>query len=85
VPMRAYLLVSVVDDMGQDYFIKAVRALEEMQGVEFVDPVTGSFDMIIMVEAPLTIETLVKKINSKSWVRRVEVLRVVSIFERCKA
>ncbi|MBS3909655.1 MAG: hypothetical protein KGZ93_08540 [Actinobacteria bacterium] len=84
-PMRAYLLVSVVDDMGQDYFIKAVRALEEMQGVEFVDPVTGSFDMIIMVEAPLTIETLVKKINSKSWVRRVEVLRVVSIFERCKA
>jgi len=83
--MRAYLLVSVVDDMGQDYFIKAVRALEEMQGVEFVDPVTGSFDMIIMVEAPLTIETLVKKINSKSWVRRVEVLRVVSIFERCKA
>ena len=82
--LRAYLLVDVMDDMEQRDFIKAVRELEESPGVDFVDPVFGSRDMVIMVDAPITVEALARKIQAKPWVKNMEVLRIVSIFERHK-
>ncbi len=80
--LRAYLLADVADEMKQDDFIKAVRELEEMPGVDFVDPVIGSRDVVIMVDAPVTVEALVNKIRSKGWVKEMEILRIVSMFER---
>lgn len=83
--LRAYLLVDVVDDMDQKQFVKAVRELEEIQGVDFVDPVIGGCDMIIMVEAPVSVEALANKIRSKPWIKNIEMYRIVSIFERHRA
>ena len=83
--LRAYLLVNVVDDMEQQEFIKVLRQLEGMPGVDFVDPVIGSHDMIIMVDAPVTVEALASKIREKSWVKDMEILRIVSMFERHRA
>ncbi|MHB8840275.1 MAG: hypothetical protein ACYC56_00575 [Candidatus Aquicultor sp.] len=80
--LRAYLMVDVVDDMDQQQFVKAVRELEEIQGVDFVDPVIGDCDMVIMVEAPVSIESLSNKIRENSWVKNIEMLRIVSIYER---
>ena len=37
--LRAYLMVDVADDMDQKQFVKAASELEEIQGVDFVDPV----------------------------------------------
>ena len=82
--LRGYLLVDVVDDMEQREFINAVRKIEETPGIEFVDPVIGPHDMVIMVDAPITVEALAKKIRAKPWVKSVEVLRIVSMFERHK-
>lgn len=83
--LRAYLLVDVVDEIEQQEFIKVLRQLEEMPGVDFVDPVIGSRDMVIMVDAPVTVEALASKIREKDWVKDMEILRIVSMFERHRA
>jgi len=83
--LRAYLLVDVADDMEQQDFVKALRELEEAPGVDFVDPVIGSCDMVIMVDAPVTVEAIASKIRANSWVKNLEILRIVSMFERHRA
>jgi len=80
--VRAYLLVTVADDMEQQRFISALKDLEEMPGVDFVDPVIGKADMLIMVDAPVTVEEVAGKIRSQKWVKNLEVLRIISMFER---
>ncbi len=83
--LRAYLLVDVADETEQREFIKALRELEEMPGVDFVDPVIGSHDMVIMVDAPVTVEAIANKIRNKEWVKGIEIMRIVSMFERHRA
>lgn len=80
--LRAYLLVDVADDMDQQQFVKAVRDLEEEHAVDFVDPVIGHCDMVIMVEAPVSVEVVANKIKEQSWVKNIEMLRIVSLYER---
>jgi len=82
--LRAYFMVTTRDDLQQRQFVKAVREVEDIPGVDFVDPVIGSRDMVIMVDAPITVEALAKKIGAKPWVKEMEVMRIVSIFERHK-
>jgi DNA-binding Lrp family transcriptional regulator len=83
--VKAYLLVNVADDMEQQEFIKVLRQLEGMPGIDFVDPVIGSHDMVMMVDAPVTVEALANKIREKSRVKDMEILRIVSMFERHRA
>ena len=83
--LRAYLLVDVADDMEQQDFVQVLRELEETPGVDFVDPVIGSRDMVVMVDAPVTVEATASKIRAKNWVKNLEILRIVSMFERHRA
>jgi hypothetical protein len=83
--VRAYLLVDVADDMEQQEFIDTLREMEEITGIDFVDPVIGSHDMVIMVDAPVTVEAIASKIRTKEWVKKLEILRIVSMFERHRA
>jgi hypothetical protein len=80
--LRAYLLVSACDEVGQGEFIKILRDLEMMPGVDFVDPVVGNTDMVIMIDAPVTIQDVANKVAAKKWCKEVQVLRIVSMFER---
>lgn len=81
--LRAYLLVGVVDDMEQKEFTRALLELEQIQEVDFVDPVVGgSLDMIIMIEAPVSIENVARKIEAKPWVKELKVHRIISLYER---
>lgn len=79
---RAYLLVKVRDDMSQKDFIKAILDLEDMLEIDFVDPVVGTHDMVISIEATVSVEEVAKRIRSKPWVAQLEILRIVSMFER---
>lgn len=83
--LRAYLMVDVADNMEQGDFLKALRELEETPGIDFVDPVIGSKDMVIMVDAPVTVESIANKIRDNGWVKSVEILRIVSMYERHRA
>ena len=83
--LRAYLLVDVVDEMEQQEFIEVLRELEEMPEVDFVEPVIGLHDIVVMVDAPVTVEAIANKVSSKNGVKAVEILKVISLFERHRA
>jgi len=82
---RAYLMVNVVDEVNQQEFVKVLRELEEMVEVDFVDPVVGNWDIIIMIEAPVTVEAVARKIEALPWVKELQTLKIVSLFERHRA
>lgn len=79
--LRAYLMVNVKDNIEQSRLIKGLRELEETPGVDFVDPVIGSKDVVVMVDAPVTVESIADKIRRNSWVKEAEILRIVSMYE----
>ena len=83
--LRAYFLVTACDEVEQGEFIKILRDLEEMPGIDFVDPVIGNTDMVIMVDAPVTVQDVANKISGKKWCKDIQVLRIVSMFERHRA
>lgn len=83
--LRAYLMIDVDDEIEQQEFVKELRELEDMPGVDFADPVIGNHDMIVMIDAPVTVEAIATKIREKSWVKNMEILRIVSMFERHRA
>ncbi|MDP2210192.1 MAG: hypothetical protein Q8J63_00440 [Candidatus Aquicultor sp.] len=80
--LRAYFLLNVLDDVDQPEFVKILRELERTPGVEFVDSVSGAYDMVVIVDTSTSIESVVANIKEKAWVKSIEVLRIVSIFER---
>lgn len=82
--LRAYLLVDVDDDVEQGKFIKGLRELEKIPGIDSVDPVIGNHDVVIVVNAPVTVETIAAKVREKSWVNGIQILRIVSMFEHQK-
>lgn len=82
---RAYLLINVVDEVNQQEYVKIMRELEELSEIDFVDPVVGNWDMVIMIEAPITVEAVAKKIADLKWVKELKILRIVSLFERHRA
>ncbi|SHE66248.1 hypothetical protein SAMN02745133_00868 [Desulforamulus putei DSM 12395] len=83
--LRAYLMVTVHDDVDQQGFVQILRELEEMIEVDFVDPVVGRCDIVIMIEAPVTVQEVANKIEKLPWVKKLETLKIVSLFERHSA
>ncbi|MDO7788584.1 hypothetical protein [Desulforamulus aquiferis] len=79
---RAYFLVNVVDEVNQQEFVNILRELEDMVEVDFVDPVVGEWDMVIMIEAPITVEAVARKLEGLAWIKELKTLKIVSLFER---
>jgi hypothetical protein len=82
---RAYLMVDVKDNMEQWEFIQILRKLDQMPEVDFVDPVVGDQDMVIMIEAPGAIEAVATRIESLQWVKSLKILKIVGPVERHRA
>jgi len=84
--LRAYILITTNNDLTQKEFVNALLDLEKVEEVDFIDPVVGSLaDVVVMIEAPVSIEDVTRKIEAKAWVKEVKVLKVISLFERHKA
>jgi hypothetical protein len=83
--LRAYLMVKVIQDMKPAELLREMQELENFPGVDFVDPVIGSSDVVIMIEAPVTVESIANKIKQRPWITHVEILRVVSLVESCRS
>lgn len=82
---RAYLLVNVNDEVNHTDFSSIINDLEKMPEVDFVDPVVGNWDMIIMIEAPITVEAVANKVKALPWVKELSTQKIVSLFERHRA
>ncbi|WP_366921562.1 hypothetical protein MFMK1_001967 [Metallumcola ferriviriculae] len=81
---RAYLLVNVMDGVKHREFIKILQELENTLEVDFVDPVVGDYDLVIMIEAPVTVQCVAQKIAEQPWVANLSVLKMTSLLERHK-
>jgi len=79
--LKAYFLVTLGDYMEQYKSIDLVRQLKEMPEVDFVDPVIGRRDMVIMVDAPVTVEAIANKLRAREGIEDLQVLRVVGTLE----
>jgi len=74
---RAYFLINVSENLDRDGFIEAAAELEKKFEVDFVDPVVGKYDLVVMVETSGSIEDLADSIEKFSWVKKVEILKTV--------
>ncbi|UCH86462.1 MAG: hypothetical protein JSU97_08040 [Dehalococcoidia bacterium] len=72
----AYLLIRASEAVRHNGYRKALEDLWTLPEVESVEPVSGLYDCVARVEAPIRLIFLVHKIMAKSWVERVHVLRV---------
>jgi len=83
--LRAYFLINAPEDMDQAELAKAIKELTAMPAVESVEPVLRRTSMVVVVDAPITVQALANKITAKPWVKDLQILRLVSIFERPRA
>lgn len=83
--LRAYFLVNAKDDVEQKEFVNGVLEMEEITEVDFVDPVVGDYDVVVMIEAPVSVEKVARKIEQLPWVKELKILKITSIFERHRA
>lgn len=83
--VRAYLMINVQDNVTQEEFVQIIRDLEDVVEVDFVDPVVGSCDIVVMIEATNTVQAVAQKISGQPWVKNIDVLKILSVFERHRA
>lgn len=82
---RAYFMVNVMDQVNQKELVKIINELDNTLEVDFVDPVVGDWDMVIMIEAPITVEAVAKKLAQEAWVKELKVLKIINILDRHQA
>ena len=79
---RAYLMITVQDEVVGENFVQVLRELEDLVDVDFVDPVEGDCDIVVMIDAPVSVPAVAEKIAALPWVKSLATLKIVSIFER---
>jgi len=72
----AYLLIRASEAVRNNGYLEALEDLWVLPEVEYVEPVSGLYDCVARVEAPVRLIFVVHKIMAKSWVERVHILRV---------
>jgi len=73
---NAYLLIRASEACRNNGYLKALEDLWALPEVEYVEPVSGMYDCVARVEAPIRLVFLVHKIMAKSWIERVHVLSI---------
>jgi hypothetical protein len=72
----AYLLIRASEAVRHNGYLKALEDLWALPEVEYVEPVSGLYDCVARVEAPIRLIFVVHKVMAKSWVERVHVLSI---------
>jgi hypothetical protein len=79
----AYLLIRASAAARRNGYLAALEDLWALPEVEYVEPVSGLYDCVARVEAPITrLTSLVREVMEKKWVERVELLRLDQAIER---
>ena len=79
---RAYLIIAVKPGTTREQFVNVVRELEAAEGVDYVDPVKGYGNLVVMLDAPVSLEATVRAIKEKEWVKDLEVMMILSVREQ---
>lgn len=79
---KAYFLIKVEPELKQNGYAGWLKGLESMPDVKQVTPVSGLYDAVASVEAPVTSTLLAHKVMADGDVKGVHVLRVEEPGER---
>jgi len=73
---KAYFLIRVGEDFKQNGYLDWLKDLESMPEVQHIAPVTGLYDAVAKVEAPVTAMLVAHRVMADSHVKHLHVLRV---------
>ena len=73
---KAYFMIKMVK---RDGYRDALRDLQAMPEIKSVELVSGEYDLMAMVEAPVTVAVVAKKIRERGWVERLYTLGVETV------
>jgi len=76
---RAYLLITVNDDTQPTKFSKILQKIDKLKETDYVDPVNGAIDIIVMIEVPVTIKPVMKKIQRIDGVAKVQSCKILGV------
>lgn len=70
----AWFMINVAEKFRRYGRQEVVRDLQAMPEVKSVDVVGGLYDLVVEVEAPLSVVLVANKIMAKEWVKRLDTL-----------
>ena len=73
---KAYFLIRTAAEAAHNGRAEWVRDLEAMPEVQCVESVTGQYDLLATVEAPITAVLVAHKIMANGWVKHLHILRI---------
>jgi hypothetical protein len=73
---KAYFLIQVGEELKQNGYARWLEDLESMPDVQYVAPVTGLYDAVATVEAPVSAMLVAHRIMGDSHVKHLHVLSV---------
>ena len=73
---KAYFMINMDKTLSEDgYYADAIRELEAIPEIESVEAVSGTYDLVAKVDAPIRVILVANKVLEKKWVKRLHVLR----------
>ncbi len=79
---KAYFLIRMAAEAAHNGHAEWIRDLEAMPEVQSVEEVSGEYDLLATVEAPITAVLLAHKILASGWVKHLHILRMEEIPSR---
>ena len=77
---KAYFMINMDKTLSEDgYYVDAIRELEAIPEVESVEAVSGTYDLVAKVGAPIRVILVANKVLEKKWVKRLHILRAEPI------
>jgi uncharacterized protein with GYD domain len=76
---KAYFLIRTAAEAAQNGHAEWIRDLEAMPEVQCVEHVSGQYDLMATVEAPITAVLVAHKILANGWVKHLHILRMEEI------
>ena len=74
---KAYFMINMDKALSEGgYYADAIRELEAILEVESVEPVSGTYDLVAKVDAPIRVILVANKVLEKAWVKRLHVLKI---------
>src|SRR3990172_10603542 len=69
------------EDVGKEGQLESLEDLRSLPEVKYAEPVSGEYDCVARVEAPITLFYLVNKVMARGWIDRMQVLPVDQLAE----
>lgn len=74
---KAYFMIKMAKRFcDENHFVGVMRELEGISEVEAVTPVSGMYDLMVRVDAPMRPIFIANKIRTRKWVDKFRILEV---------